>query len=52
MKLSNLQNKLIGKWIYQDGIIQKDIITQQIEWLINNNSKLRLTIPDIVSMRR
>jgi hypothetical protein len=39
MKLTNLQNKLMGKWIYQNDTIQKDIITQQIEWLISNHLK-------------
>jgi hypothetical protein len=37
MKLSNIQDKLIGKWIYDNGVMHKDKVTEQIEWLINNH---------------
>lgn len=39
MKLSNIENSLIGQWIYKGGSICKDETTEQIEWLINNQLK-------------
>lgn len=39
MKLINTESKLVGKWIYDNGVMRKDEITQQIEWLINNHLK-------------
>jgi hypothetical protein len=34
-----VKSKLVGKWIYQNGVMKKDDITQQIEWFINNHLK-------------
>lgn len=39
MKLANTQDNLIGKWIYENGVMRKDETTHQIEWLINNHLK-------------
>lgn len=39
MQLSNKEEKLIGKWIYENGSIHKDKVSDQIEWLINNQLK-------------
>ncbi len=34
-----MKKKLIGKWVYENGSIQKDEVSKQIEWLINNHLK-------------
>lgn len=39
MQLSNKEEKLIGKWIYEKGPVHKDEVSDQIEWLINNQLK-------------
>lgn len=39
MQLSSKEKKLIGKWIYEDGSVCKDEVSEQIEWLINNQLK-------------
>jgi hypothetical protein len=39
MQLTNKEEKLIGKWIYENGFVQKDEVSVRIEWLINNQFK-------------
>lgn len=39
MQLSNKEVKLIGKWIYENGSVHKDEVSERIEWLINNQLK-------------
>jgi hypothetical protein len=36
MQLSKKEKRLIGKWIYDDGSVPKDKVSERIEWLINN----------------
>ena len=45
MKLSKTENKLIGKWIYENGVMRKDEFSQRIEWLISNHLK-KITIDE------
>ncbi len=39
MKTSKTETTLIGKWIYEDGSVHKDEVSDRIEWLINNQLK-------------
>lgn len=39
MQLSNKEERLIGKWIYENGSVRNDEVSEQIEWLINNQLK-------------
>jgi hypothetical protein len=39
MQLSNKNEKLIGKWIYENGSVRKDEVSEQIEWLIYHQLK-------------
>jgi hypothetical protein len=43
MKLSDTENKLIGQWHFENGVMRKDDVTQRIEWLINNRLKKTAT---------
>lgn len=39
MQLSNKEEKLIGKWIYENGFVHKDKVSERIEWLIKHQLK-------------
>jgi len=39
MQLSNQEEKLIGKWIYENGNFRKDEVSERIEWLLNTHLK-------------
>ena len=39
MKLSDVEDKLVGRWIYQNGKMEQDDIAEQIVWLIRNHLK-------------
>jgi Immunity protein 27 len=39
MKLINTENILVGKWIFENGKMQKDQVTQRIDLLVNNYLK-------------
>ena len=36
MQLSKTEEKLTGRWIYENGNFRKDEVCERIEWLINN----------------
>jgi hypothetical protein len=40
MQLSNKEKKLIGKWVYENGSVNKDDVSERIEWHVNNQLKL------------
>ena len=45
MKLIANENELIGNWVYEEGKVYGDPVTQRIEWLITN--QLEKIITDI-----
>ena len=39
MKLNKSENKLIGQWLFENGKMLKDPVSERIEWLINHHLK-------------
>ena len=36
MKILETETELVGKWIYENGVIHGDEVSERIKWLISN----------------
>ncbi len=36
MSSDTMDKNLIGKWVYENGLVRKDEVCEQIEWLLQN----------------
>lgn len=37
--LKNNESKLVGQWIFENGEMRGDVVTERIDWLVHNHLK-------------